>query len=101
MQRMVSHPPQPHPTYSPSGARPLTETAVSKGVSVAGTRKSDDERPRKTVRHFTTGQLLGREVPVPADSTVSMLKNDGRLKLRIESPGGVGGAAPRADRGAR
>jgi hypothetical protein len=51
------------------------------------TAKNDAERPDKKVRHFTTGQLLRRRVPVPADSALSMTKDDGRLKVRIESPG--------------
>ena len=58
---------------------------------MADTPKTDAERPRKKVRHFTAGQLLGRNVPVPADSTLSMTKKGGRLKLRVESPSNLDG----------
>jgi hypothetical protein len=86
IERMVSHPPQPLPTYSPSVRVQTMENTTAKGLTVNQTANHDAERPNKMVRHFTTGQLLGRRVPVPPDSTISMTKNDGRLKLRVESP---------------
>jgi hypothetical protein len=50
--------------------------------------KNDDERPRKVVRRYSANRLLREAVAVPAGATVSTEKQNGRIKVRVESPEG-------------
>jgi hypothetical protein len=66
----------------------MTEVAITKGLSVKRSPGLKAEQSKKNVRHFTTAQLLKSTFSIPADSTLSMTKIDGRLKVRVESPRG-------------
>lgn len=51
------------------------------------TPKTDEEQPRKKVRRYSANRLLREVVEVPAGATVSTEKQNGRIKVRVESPG--------------
>ena len=88
IERMVSHPPQPHPTYSPSVPRRLTEYATAKGLNVAQTPKNDAERPRKKVQRHSPDRLLCRPVQLDGGVTVSAELHKGRIVVRVEEQEG-------------
>jgi hypothetical protein len=86
IQRMVSHPPRPPPTYSPSVPRRLTECDTAKGLNVAESPKHNAERPRKKVQRHSPDRLLRRQVELPGGLVVSAERHNGRIMVRVESP---------------
>lgn len=86
MARLVSHPRQSHPTYSPSIPPPSSENSKTKGLNVAQDPNDDPEGPREMVQRHSPDRLLRRKVDLPGGITISAEKHRGRIVVRIESP---------------
>jgi len=48
--------------------------------------KTDNEQPRKKVRHYSLSRLARETISILADSVLSIAKHRGQMMVRVESP---------------
>ena len=86
IERMVSHPHQPPPTYSPSVRQELTEYQAAKGVSVEKGQKKSCGSQKRGARRYSVSSLRRKKVHVRAGSMLSTETHRGQLMVRLDLP---------------